>query len=423
MTITLLRVLRQLARDSGYVLTGLPLSILSFTLVLTGLSLSAGLAPTLLGLPLAAGVLGLATTLGSVERRRLRLLGGPVAPVGLAPVRAGVVRGVLDRLADPRRWAAALHAVGALPTTVVTWSLTVAWWAMALGGTTSWFWSRFLPQDGADGGLTDLLGTDLPETLLHAVIGVTALATLPVVVRGCALVESAWARLLLTGASRRALRAEVAALSSRGRSAAAAETDALRRLERDLHDGPQQRLVRIAMDLSGAERRIGTDPDGARDLLLAARDQANETLAELRSLSRGIAPPVLADRGLAAAVHAVAARSSIPVAVASDLPADDRPDPATETAAYFVVCEALANTAKHSGAGAASVELGRVSAPDGATALLVTVTDDGVGGAGIAKGHGLAGLADRVEGRGGRLAVESPPAGGTIVTAHLPWTP
>src|SRR5690606_25709484 len=157
------------------------------------------------------------------------------------------------------------------------------------------------------------------------------------VVRGAATVQASWARLLLTGSSRRALRAEVAELSSQRSAAAAAETASLRRLERDIHDGPQQRLVRLAMDLSGAERSLETDPEASRRLLVTAREQTAEALAELRSLSRGIAPPVLADRGLLAAVSGVAARSTIPVTVSADLGDDGRPAEATETAAYFVV--------------------------------------------------------------------------------------
>lgn len=192
------RVLGRLGRDTGYVLTGLPLAVLSFSLVVSGVALAAGLAPTLAGLPVGAAVLGLATGLGAAERGRLRMLGETSAPAALAPVRPGAVPGVLDRLADPRRWAAVAHAVGALPLTILTWTLTVTWWALALGGTTSWFWSRFLPPDSADGGLAAALGMSVPETVLHLAIGVVALATLPAVVRGCALAESAWARLLLT---------------------------------------------------------------------------------------------------------------------------------------------------------------------------------------------------------------------------------
>lgn len=216
-------------------------------------------------------------------------------------------------------------------------------------------------------------------------------------------------------------RGQVAALEQRGASAAAAETSALRRLERDLHDGPQQRLVRLGMDLAAAERRLETDPAEARRLLEEARAQTAETLAELRELSRGIAPPILTDRGLAAALAPVAARAAVPVTLDVVLPADaGRPDASVEAAAYFVVSEALTNVAKHAAARSAVVRVDAVG--EGAERVLaVEVHDDGVGGADLAKGHGLAGLADRVEGLGGLLSVTSPEGGPTVVRATLPW--
>jgi len=165
--------------------------------------------------------------------------------------------------------------------------------------------------------------------------------------RWCANLHAGLASLLLTGASRRALEAQVSDLTARREAAAAAETAALRRLERDIHDGPQQRLVRLGMDLSAAERRLADDPEAAARLLAEARAQAAETLAELRALSRGIAPPILADRGLAAAVATLAARSPVPTTV--DVELAERPAPPVESAAYFVVSEALANVAKHAG--------------------------------------------------------------------------
>lgn len=237
--------------------------------------------------------------------------------------------------------------------------------------------------------------------------------------RWCANLHAGLASLLLTGASRRALEAQVSDLTARREAAAAAETAALRRLERDIHDGPQQRLVRLGMDLSAAERRLADDPEAAARLLAEARAQAAETLAELRALSRGIAPPILADRGLAAAVATLAARSPVPTTV--DVELAERPAPPVESAAYFVVSEALANVAKHARAGTAVVRARLVETPGG-RALEVEVADDGVGGAAVAKGHGLAGLADRVAGLGGELTVSSPDGGPTLVRATLPWS-
>ena len=197
-----------------------------------------------------------------------------------------------------------------------------------------------------------------------------------------------------------------------------AEAQGLRRLERDLHDGPQQRLVRLTMDLSTAERRLADeDPDAAAPLVSYALTQAKEALDELRALSRGIAPPILADRGLGAALAAAVARSPIDVELDVSLPSPDvrRLPAGVENTAYFVVAEALANAAKHSQArtGVVSVEL------DG-DVLWVQVADDGVGGASLAKGHGLAGLADRVAALDGKLGVDSPVGGPTVLTAEIP---
>jgi signal transduction histidine kinase len=199
-------------------------------------------------------------------------------------------------------------------------------------------------------------------------------------------------------------------------AAVSAEAAALRRLERDIHDGPQQRLVRLAVDLSRARQQLATDPAAAAATVDEALAQTREALDELRTLSRGIAPPILTDRGLAAAVAALAARATVPVSV--DIPADLPRLPAlAEQTAYFTVAEALANVAKHSTGTRATVTVGRDD-----DRLVVTVTDDGRGGAHVAKGHGLAGLVDRLQAIGGALWVSSPPGGPTSIRAEIPWS-
>jgi signal transduction histidine kinase len=218
--------------------------------------------------------------------------------------------------------------------------------------------------------------------------------------------------LLLT--SRAAAQAELGRLTEGRNAAVAAEAVALRRLERDIHDGPQQRLVRLGMDLSRARRQLERDPDAARTTLDEAAGLARETLEELRALSRGIAPPVLADRGLAAALAALAARSPVPVELSVDLPAQ-RLAPVTENTAYFVVSEALANVAKHSRAGSCRVEVSCTG-----DRLRVLVEDDGTGGAVLAPGHGLSGLTDRLFAVDGELTVDSPRGGPTRLIGTLP---
>jgi signal transduction histidine kinase len=192
-----------------------------------------------------------------------------------------------------------------------------------------------------------------------------------------------------------------------------ASYEARRRIERDLHDGAQQRLVSLALDLRRAEVELASSPEEAGALLVEARGKLDDALAELRELARGIHPAVLTDRGLGPALESLAGRSPIPVEVEATLP--DRLPSSVEVAAYFVVSEALANVTKHARAARAAV---RVLQEDGTAR--VSIADDGVGGAEDADGSGLRGLRDRVEALGGSLSVDSPATGGTTVSAVFP---
>ncbi|MGY1702673.1 sensor histidine kinase [Geodermatophilus sp. SYSU D00766] len=414
------RVARQALVDSGYALLSLPIGVFAFTLVVTGVAVGVGTLVIWVGVAVLAGTLLAARGLAAAERAQLpAVLGHEVPrPAYLTPD-GGRVRRLLTPLRDPQSWLDALHAVLRLPAAVLAFSVTVTTWALALGGLTYWAWDWALPDPSADpenADLLELLGLESSPArriLLYVAVGVVAAVLLPVVVRGVALLHAGLGRVLLT--SRAATQAEIGRLS-RGRDAAvAAEAVALRRLERDIHDGPQQHLVRLGMDLSRAQRQLDRDPAAARTTITEAGVLAREALEELRALSRGIAPPVLADRGLAAALAALAARSPVPVELAVDLP-EQRLAPATENTAYFVVSEALANVAKHSGARVCRVEVGRSG-----DLLRVVVEDDGAGGALTVPGHGLAGLADRLRAVDGVLTVDSPPGGPTRTVAELPW--
>jgi signal transduction histidine kinase len=318
-------------------------------------------------------------------------------------------------LRDAQSWLDVLWCVVGLITGTIAFSLAVVWWAAAAGGLSYWFWQRWIP-DGSDGttGLADLLGFDggrHDEIVLNLVIGAFALLTLPLVMRFAAALHGSLAHVLLS--SRAELQQEVRRVEGGRQAARAAEAASLRRLERDIHDGPQQRLVRLTMDLGRARRQLTDDPERAGETIDAALLQARETVDELRSLSRGIAPPLLVDRGLSAALGELTVRSEVPVEATVDV--SDSLPPHVETAVYFVVAEALTNVAKHSGATRASVGVWTENG-----GVEVRVEDDGVGGAHPAKGSGLAGLQQRVLAADGRLEVSSPEGGPTVVNAWLP---
>jgi signal transduction histidine kinase len=233
------------------------------------------------------------------------------------------------------------------------------------------------------------------------------------VTRAAAAVHAGLGEALLSPGGQARLQAELAEQRARRRLAVEAAETERRRIERDLHDGAQQRLVTLAMTLGMARQKFATDPAGAERLLAEAHAEAKQALGELRSLARGIHPAVLTDRGLDAALSALAGRAGVPVDVVIEL--HRRPPTSVESAAYFVVAEALTNVTRHAAATRASVS---VVGDD--NRVVVEITDDGAGGADPADGTGLAGLTERVGSIDGRLEVLSPPGGPTVVRAELP---
>ncbi|WP_369137269.1 sensor histidine kinase [Modestobacter versicolor] len=412
---------RQLGVDSGYVLVGFPLAIAAFVLVVTLLAVGVGTLVIWVGLPLLTLTLLVARGLAAVERMRIPAVLRHDVPTPVyrrAAPEASLARRLVEPLRDPQCWLDVVHALVRMAVAIPAFVVVVTWWAVALGGLTSvaWDWSIPYGTDAQDVVLPEFLGLDDTRTsrvLTYTAVGLVSALLLPAVVRAAALLEAQLARALLT--LRAGTQAELGRLSEGRDAAVAAEAVALRRLERDIHDGPQQRLVRLSMDLHRAQRMIDSDPDGARTTLAEAATMTRETLEELRALSRGIAPPVLADRGLAAALAAVAARSPVPVELAVELPTGQRLPPVVENSAYFLVSEALANVAKHTDATVARVTVVR---EDGR--LRVEVEDDGPGGAVLAPGHGLAGLADRLFAVDGVLTVDSPRGGPTRLIGELP---
>jgi signal transduction histidine kinase len=244
-----------------------------------------------------------------------------------------------------------------------------------------------------------------------AVLGVVVLLNAPYVTRSLAAVQ-VWVDRKLLGPTRRNLAVRVGELErSRSRMVDAADADR-RRIERDLHDGAQARLVSLAMELGRAKAHFDDDPERAKALVTQAHEDAKTALVELRSLVRGVHPPVLSDRGLDAALSGLAAICPVPVTVHVEV--TKRPSATVEAVAYFVVAESLTNVAKHSGAAAATVTVRCES-----DLLHVVVRDDGRGGA-VPTGAGLAGLADRVQAVDGHLSILSPVGGPTVIEVEIP---
>ncbi|GAB4096475.1 histidine kinase [Brachybacterium horti] len=263
------------------------------------------------------------------------------------------------------------------------------------------------------GALT--LGTvELPRWGLAGIGAAALVVSLLMLVLG-ALSDRGLARAMISG-SEEDLRGQVAELAVRRQGAVDAAAQERLRIERDLHDGVQPRLVALGMTLGMARQSIRTDPDRAEELVTRAHSETKAVITDLRQLARGIHPAVLTDRGLDAALSALAARSAVPVDLQVDLP---RPlDREREAVAYFVVAEALTNITKHAGARRASVTLTQTE-----DSLRVRIEDDGRGGARVhrdGRSTGLAGLTDRVRATGGLLEVASPEGGGTVLLAVVP---
>jgi signal transduction histidine kinase len=417
------RVLRQIGIDTQYVLIGFPIGLVTIVLCMTLFWVGVGLSIIWVGLPILLAAMYVARGFAVLERARI----GPVFrrslqhPYYKKATGDSFVRRLLAPLTDGQSWLDLLHGMFRFIPSTISFAFVITWWAGVLNGLTWGLWGWALPNGPNDQDLPDLLGFDGSygtKVAFYLATGIFFAGTLYWVVRGAALLEAYFARGLLCGVNElreQVAQAEAAREVAQQQKAAAvsAEATALRKLERDIHDGPQQRLVRLAMDLGRAEQQFATDPDAARATVAEALTQTRETLDELRALSRGIAPPILVDRGLQAALTALAGRCTVPVDL--DAPMIERLAPAVESTAYFVVAEALTNVAKHSQASEVQVSVERI-----ATGLMVTVADDGVGGASVAKGHGLAGLDDRGRAAGGILDVDSPAGGGTRLTAALP---
>ncbi|MET8948306.1 sensor domain-containing protein [Streptomyces sp. NPDC004542] len=407
-------------REFGYVLLSLPIAVLTFCYAVTMVALGAGLLVTFLGIPVLAGALAGCRGLGVLERARARgLLRLEVAePEPLRVGGNGPLAWMGAVLKSGTSWRHLLYALLHFPWAVLSFVVAVNFWAYgwALLTYPLWFW--LFPVYGGQGGL-QLYGDahhsvylDNPfEITVTALVGLLFTLATPWIVRALTLVDRLMVQGLL-GPSRLAKRV-VELESDRGVVVDTAAAD-LRRIERDLHDGAQARLVALAMDLGLAKEKLAEDPEAAARMVEDAHGEVKTALQELRDLARGIHPAVLTDRGLDAALSAVASRCTVPVRVEVDLA--ERPAPAIEGIAYFTVSELLQNVSKHARATSATVDVWRSE-----SRLMLQVVDDGAGGADLSAGSGLAGLAERLGAVDGILLVDSPAGGPTRVTAELPW--
>ncbi|MGH8963444.1 MAG: sensor histidine kinase [Jatrophihabitantaceae bacterium] len=403
-----------------YALLGLPLGVVGFVFTVTTLSLSAGLLITFVGLPLMVAT-GIGARQLGVGMRLLAnaLIGAKVAPLGpirLAPGLAGWVK----CLRDPSVWRARLYLLVKLPVGVASFAVAVAFYTYGLGGATYAIWRPFLPcnSDSPDGrchrgaNFGPSYTLDTPWRIVCTTLaGLLLILLAPWVVRGVIQLDGLLVRVLL-GPTRSSLR--VAELEQTRAHAVDDSAATLRRIERDLHDGTQARLVALAMNVGLAKEKLaeGADPAEAQRLLETAHSTAKDAIVELRDLARGIHPPVL-DAGLDTALATLAAHSAVPVSLRTAI--TSRPSPAIETIAYFCTAELLTNVAKHSGAASAVLDVRTVN-----DVLRVQVSDDGRGGARVGAGSGLTGLSERIRTVDGRLSVSSPAGGPTVVSVDLP---
>ncbi|MER5770405.1 sensor histidine kinase [Streptomyces sp. NPDC001985] len=408
-------------REFGYLVLSLPISVILFTFAMVTVALSAGLLVTFLGIPVLAAGLATCRGFGALERSRARVLLrlDVDSPEPVSPRAGGLMPWVGAVLKSGTSWRHLLYALLHLPWAVVAFVMTVTTWAVGwtLLAYPLWQWTlpAYTDQPGIQlfgDGKGNAFFLDTPfEIAGTSVLGLGTVLVAAGLIRGSAHVD----RLMISGLlgpSRLANRV-VELESDRGVVVDTAAAD-LRRIERDLHDGAQARLVALAMDLGLAKEKLLEDPEAAATMVDEAHGEVKLALRELRDLARGIHPAILTDRGLSAALSAVASRCTVPVTVEVDL--TDRPAPAIEGIAYFTVSELLQNISKHARARRASVDVWH---SDGR--LMVQVTDDGQGGADLTAGSGLAGLAERLGAVDGILAVDSPAGGPTTVTAELPW--
>jgi signal transduction histidine kinase len=369
--------------------------------------------PTLIFSP----TMSLCTRGAQVERRRVACFLGYAVPSPYRQLPQGsLLARACVQVRDPAIWRDLAYLLLLLPVGAAEFALIIGAFALPLVTIILPMWLFIAFPEGIPLGQGVWIDTPL-EALIIAIIALPVSVLVGyLLVIGMSKAHAALGRTLLWPSQHARLTQRVEELTeSRSRTVEAAIAER-RRIERDLHDGAQQRLVSLAIGLGMAKEKMATDPKNAQELVDEAHEEAKRTLSEIRDLVRGIHPAVLSDRGLDAAISALAVRCPVPVEV--DVELAGRLPESAETTAYFVVAEALANVAKHSEALEAQILVWREHKPQ--DRLMIEVVDDGKGGAEPEGGTGLAGLADRLAALDGRLFVNSPTGGPTQVRAELP---
>ncbi|MEO6652436.1 MAG: sensor histidine kinase [Ilumatobacteraceae bacterium] len=404
----------RLLRSAAHVATGLPAGIVTFVVTVTLVSVAVGTLPAfLLGIPLGWVTLMVVHGLARIERSRAAAFRSTIPDSGVALTAPGWWGRLLERLRSGARWREIMYSLVALPVGVIGYSVVAAAWGGAAALTMLPAYAGRLPGDSAKFYFFDIAAGSGPAWLLGA-LGLGGLIVVaPWLTIGVSYAQWSVANRLLGPTEDERLTRQVQRLETSRTAAVDSAEQERRRIERDLHDGAQQRLVALAATLGAARNKLDDDPSEGRALVATAHEEAKAALGEIRDLVRGIHPVILTDRGIDAALSAVVARSPVPVEL--DVRIEERPSPATESAAYFVVNEALTNVARHSGASKATVSIVRAS-----DRLVVEVHDNGHGGADASLGSGLQGLRDRVAGMGGTMHVISPSGGPTTISVELP---
>ena len=365
------------------------------------------------GLPLTVGANRLVYAISGWERARARITRGqeilPLVPPPPTGSRIGDARAAV---ADIGLWRQLLYYALLLLLAMV-WipAIVFAWSVPPVLVTLPVYYSAFAASQAQLGPF--VIDTMTKASVVAAIGVLLLLVVSPMLMRAASALDGELARSLLGRSETGALAERVSQLvTSRQQVVDSVEAER-RRMERDLHDGAQLRLVSLAMTLGRAKNRLEDREPVVRAMIESAHSEAMQAITEIRDLTRGLHPPVLTDRGLDAALSGVAVRSPVPIRLRVDV--KPRPSLTIEALAYFVVTEALANVAKHAAAAFTDVVVRREG-----DILLVVIRDDGQGGADPAMGSGLRGLSDRVAGVDGRLIVHSPPGRGTVLIAELP---